>query len=274
MDQLFKIFRYTTEDAKALEGQNIEAHVHDFEELIIGAKGKISHFIDFEDETVYAPFVSFVTMGKPHLLRPQVHEGECDLWVIRFRSEFMSEVIFKMYGYFHNRANVTLPSDQCFDRLMALCQMMYDETQRPAPGLIVIKQLFMTLLTIINHERPTNIQSDSANSASETYTHFLHILEENFRRNVKISFYAEKLFMSERNLNIVCQEVMQQSAGEIIETRKLNEAKNLLMNSNKTIAEIGFEIGYNEKAYFSKVFKRKTGYTPTAFRKEMKQLIS
>ncbi|WP_127137797.1 AraC family transcriptional regulator [Flagellimonas oceanensis] len=274
MEQLFKIFRYTTEEAKALEGQKIEAHVHDFEELIIGAKGKISHFIDFEDETVYAPFVSFVTMGKPHLLRPQVHEGECDLWVIRFRSEFMSEVIFKMYGYFHNRANVTLPGDQCFDRLMALCQMMYDETQRPAPGLIVIKQLFMTLLTIINHERPTNIQSDSANSASETYTHFLHILEENFRRNVKISFYAEKLFMSERNLNIVCQEVMQQSAGEIIETRKLNEAKNLLMNSNKTIAEIGFEIGYNEKAYFSKVFKRKTGYTPTAFRKEMKQLIS
>ncbi|MDF0716291.1 AraC family transcriptional regulator [Muricauda sp. 334s03] len=274
MEQLFKIFRYTTEEAKALEGQKIEPHVHDFEELIIGAKGKISHFIDFEDETVYAPFVSFVTMGKPHLLRPQVHEGECDLWVIRFRSEFMSEVIFKMYSYFHNRANVTLPGDQCFDRLMTLCQMMYDETQRPAPGLIVIKQLFMTLLTIINHERPTNIQSDSANSASETYTHFLHILEENFRRNVKISFYAEKLFMSERNLNIVCQEVMQQSAGEIIETRKLNEAKNLLVNSNKTIAEIGFEIGYNEKAYFSKVFKRKTGYTPTAFRKEMKQLIS
>ncbi|MDF0706086.1 helix-turn-helix domain-containing protein [Flagellimonas okinawensis] len=274
MDQLFKIFRYTTEDARALEGKQIEAHVHEFEELIIGSQGKISHFIDFEDETVYAPFVSFVTRGKPHLLRPQVHNGACDLWVIRFRSEFMSEVIFKMYGYFHNRANVTLPTDKCFDRLMALCQMMYDETQRPNPGLIVIKQLFMTLLTIINHERPTNIQSDAANSASETYTHFLHILEENFRRNVKISFYAEKLFMSERNLNIVCQEVMQQSAGEIIETRKLNEAKNLLINSNKTIAEIGFEIGYNEKAYFSKVFKRKTGYTPTSFRKEMKQLIS
>ncbi|MEC7771224.1 MAG: AraC family transcriptional regulator [Bacteroidota bacterium] len=274
MEQLFNIFRFTTEDAKALEGKSIEPHVHDFEELIIGSKGKISHFIDFEDETVYAPFVSFVTRGKPHLLRPQTHDDECDLWVIRFRSEFMSEVIFKMYGYFHNRANVTLPTDEIFDRLTALCQMMYDETRRPSPGLVVIKQLFMTLLTIINHERPTNIQSDSANSASETYTHFLHILEENFRRNVKISFYAEKLFMSERNLNIVCHEVMQQSAGEIIETRKLTEAKNLLINSNKTIAEIGFELGYNEKAYFSKVFKRKTGHTPTAFRKEMKQLIS
>lgn len=274
MEQLFNIFRFTTADAKALEGKSIEPHVHDFEELIIGSKGKISHFIDFEDETVHAPFISFVTRGKPHLLRPKTHHGECDLWVIRFRSEFMSEVIFKMYGYFHNQANVTLPSNEHFGRLTTLCEMMHDEIQRPNPGLIVIKQLFMTLLTIINHERPTHIEADSANSASETYTQFLRILEDNFRRNVKISFYAEKLFMSERNLNIICQEVMQQSAGEIIETRKLTEAKNLLINSNKTIAQIGFDIGYNEKAYFSKVFKRKTGYTPTAFRNQMKQLIS
>lgn len=274
MEQLFNIFRFTTEDAIALEDKRIEAHVHDFEEMIIGTKGKISHFIDFEDQTVYAPFISFVTQGKPHLLRPQTHNGECDLWVIRFRSEFMSEVIFKMYGYFHNRANVTLPSNECFGRLTTLCEMMHDEIQRPSPGLVVIKQLYMTLLTIINHENPTNIEADAANSASETYTHFLHILEENYRRNVKISFYADKLFMSERNLNIVCQEVMQQSAGEIIETRKLTEAKNLLINSNKNIAEIGFEIGYNEKAYFSKVFKRKTGQTPTAFRREMKALIT
>jgi len=127
---------------------------------------------------------------------------------------------------------------------------------------------------MVYNEQPENLDLETDNAHSQTYSNFLHILEENFRRPVKISFYAEKLFMSERNLNLICQEVMQQSAGEIIETRKLTEAKNLLINSNKTIAEIGFELGYSEKAYFSKVFKRKTGQTPTDFRHEMKQLIS
>jgi AraC family transcriptional regulator, transcriptional activator of pobA len=100
------------------------------------------------------------------------------------------------------------------------------------------------------------------------------VLEENFRRPEGVDFYAEKLFMSARNLNLICRNILQKSVSEIIETRKLTEAKNLLMHTGKTVSEIGFELGYNEKAYFTNVFKKKTGQTPTEFRQEMKKLIS
>jgi AraC-like DNA-binding protein len=89
-----------------------------------------------------------------------------------------------------------------------------------------------------------------------------------------VEFYAGKLFMSSRNLNLLCQNILNKSISEIIETRKLTEAKNLLIYSNKSVSEIGFELGYNEKAYFSNVFKKKTGTTPTAFREEMRKIIS
>ena len=45
--------------------------------------------------------------------------------------------------------------------------------------------------------------------------------------------------------------VLHQSVSEIIETRKLVEAKNLLVTTDKTIAEIGFDLGFNEKTYFT-----------------------
>jgi AraC-like DNA-binding protein len=66
---------------------------------------------------------------------------------------------------------------------------------------------------------------------------------------------------------------MHQSVSEIIETRKLLEAKNLLISTDKTIAEIGFELGFNEKTYFTRVFKKKAGMTPSDFRKEIKNQI-
>lgn len=100
------------------------------------------------------------------------------------------------------------------------------------------------------------------------------ILEENFRRPEGVEFYAEKLFMLPRNLNLICNQVLQKSVSEIIETRKLIEAKNLLTTTDKTIAEIGFDLGYNEKAYFTAVFKKKSGQTPTEFREEMRRLVS
>jgi transcriptional regulator, AraC family len=89
-----------------------------------------------------------------------------------------------------------------------------------------------------------------------------------------VDFYAEKLFMSARNLNLICQQVLSMSVSEMIETRKLTEAKNQLIYSSKTIAEIGFDLGYKEKAYFSAVFKKKTGQTPGEFREEMQERLS
>jgi len=91
---------------------------------------------------------------------------------------------------------------------------------------------------------------------------------------VGVNFYAEKLFMTARNLNLICNQILPKSVSEMIETRKLIEAKNLLATSKKPIAEIGFELGYQENAYFSAVFKKKTGQTPSQFRAEMHAITS
>ncbi|MEZ5059056.1 MAG: helix-turn-helix transcriptional regulator [Saprospiraceae bacterium] len=88
-----------------------------------------------------------------------------------------------------------------------------------------------------------------------------------------MEFYAEKLFMTSRNLNLICQNILEQSVSEIIETRKLIEAKNLLISTEKTVSEIAHELGYNEGSYFSKVFKKKAGQSPGEFREEMKNSL-
>jgi AraC-like DNA-binding protein len=129
---------------------------------------------------------------------------------------------------------------------------------------------------MIESERKKSDPDESSINKTQniTFKNFLKILEENFRRPEGVEYYAEKLFMTVRNLNLICQNILHQSVSEIIETRKLIEAKNLLINSEKTISEIGFELGYNEKAYFTTVFKKKAGQTPTEFREEMRKLIS
>jgi AraC-like DNA-binding protein len=80
--------------------------------------------------------------------------------------------------------------------------------------------------------------------------------------------------MSERNLNIVCQNNFRKSVSEIIENRKLTEAKRMLLYTDKTVSEIGYELGYNEKSYFTRVFHSKMEITPTRFREMSKSLIS
>lgn len=276
MTETFKIFQVGITEAKKIIASKNESHNHDFEELIIGTAGQLEHFIDFESTILDAPFVSFVTRGKVHRVQPLVKDGKCQMWAIRFKSEFIPETTFQLYSLYHDNASIELSLGSCFVRLDTLCKMMHDEMQQDLPDYAIIRQLLGTVFTMIEAERRKLFPEEEAalKSKSITFKNFLSILEENFRRNVGVEYYAEKLFMSARNLNNICHHILQQSVSEIIETRKLIEAKNLLASTDMSVSEIGFDLGYNEKSYFTNVFKKRTGQTPTAFRKEMKQLIS
>jgi AraC family transcriptional regulator, transcriptional activator of pobA len=276
MDKLLNIIKLDLESAFEQITHPKDAHTHEHEELIVGLNGNLEHFIDFKSEMLYAPYISFVTKGKLHKVKPLIIDGKCDLWVIEFRSELIPEITFHLYSYYHDHANIQIEDRRAIQRIEALTKILYDEYLQPIPDFSIQKNLLGTLFTLIDVERKKTAQplKDFQKTQNITFGNLLQIIEENFRRPEGVEFYADKLFMSVRNLNLICHQVLQQSLSDIIETRKLTEAKNLLINSEKTIAEIGFELGYNEKAYFSNVFKKKSGVTPSDFRKEMRKLIS
>lgn len=276
MNQLFKIFKIDNEEAARIIASPDEPHQHDYEELIVGMAGELEHFIDFKTTRIEAPFVSFVTKGKVHRIIPKLKNGQCDMWVLRFQSEFIPETTFQLYSYYHDQATLKLQGGDCFSHLAALCETIDAAMQQESPDLGVVRHLLNGLFVMIESERGKMGPSDNGSEKTQNSTlqNFLEILEENYHRPVGVDFYAEKLFMSARNLNLICKNILQKTVSEIIETRKLIEAKNQLLQTDKNISEIGFDLGYNEKSYFSNVFKKRTGQTPSEFREEMMSLLS
>jgi AraC-like DNA-binding protein len=195
--------------------------------------------------------------------------------VLRFKSDFIAETVFQLYSSFHDNANICMKFNGCFNRLNTLCTLIDNEYNQEEPDGSVIKQLLIALICMIESDKrkTSEMPTDTMNIQNNTFKSFLQVLEQHYRQPKGVEFYAEKLFMTSRNLNMICQRVMHQSVSEIIETRKLLEAKNLLISTDKTIAEIGFELGFNEKTYFTRVFKKKAGMTPSDFRKEIKNQI-
>lgn len=275
MEQLFTIIPFTEEKAKRMSAFLFEPHSHDFEELVICKTGAIEHLIDFQRTLLTAPLVSFISKGKTHTVQllPDEQNRYPEGWIFRFKSTLISESRFQLYSAYHDFANVKLSEGEHFNRICVITQMIEQESTQNPPDYSIIKSLLSTLFVLIEAERKKLALPTPDNNQQITFKSFLRILEDNFKRDVSVDFYAEKLNMSVRNLNLICRNIVQQSVSEIIETRKLTEAKNLIMHSNKTIAEIGFELGYNEKAYFTKVFKKKAGITPSEFRNEMKKIL-
>lgn len=274
MVKLFEIFRVNNVVLEELVKPSNLPHQHNYEEIIVVIKGTLEHFIDFDSTILSAPFVSFITKGKTHRINPIDNGEKADGFVIRFQSEFVSETIFRLYLFFHDQANIVFSTNREFKRFVSVCQILEEEIQQDSPDYSIIQSLLNSLLVILYSEKRKLYDSYSANYQDSPFIKFLQLLEENYHRSVGVSFYAEQLQMTNRNLNHICQRILQKSITEIIQTRKLIQAKNLLTTTDKTINEIGFAIGYNEKSYFSNVFKKKTGKTPSAFRSEIKSLFS
>lgn len=273
MDKLFHIFEITPELVADFRANQDDMHFHDFEELIIVTEGSLEHYIDFQVEVVAAPFASYVSMGKMHRVIP--HEGLRG-WVIKYRNEFIPESRLNFYSNFINATNVPIAPDGCTSRFVSLCRIIDAEYRYETPDMSTLRHLTAGLIAMIEAERKRNIAVDSTVKHSQivTFNNFLKILEQNFRRDEGVSFYAGKMNMSERNLNIICKNNFGKSVSEIIETRKLIEAKNLLLHTDKSVSEIGYELGYNEKSYFTRVFRNKLSVTPTEFREITRALIS
>ncbi len=87
----------------------------------------------------------------------------------------------------------------------------------------------------------------------------------------QIAQYAEALRISRTHLHRVCNAATGLSALAYVEDQSVQEACSQLAYTKKGIALIGYDLGYEDPAYFSRVFRRKVGLSPKEYRERLNQ---
>lgn len=82
-----------------------------------------------------------------------------------------------------------------------------------------------------------------------------------------VAMFASELHLSPRYLSDLLKQETGKTAMDLIQLFLVSEAKNLLNGSNYTVAEIAYLLGFENPPYFSRVFRKKTGISPTQFKK-------
>lgn len=95
---------------------------------------------------------------------------------------------------------------------------------------------------------------------------YRELLEANFHREKTVAFYASGLGVTAARLNAACQARLGRSASEVLHDRILTEAKRYLLYTERTVAETGHAIGFEDPAYFNRFFARRVGMPPGVYR--------
>jgi len=276
-ERFFKLYRLknTPADEEGLSYARFKTNVphrHHFYEILIFDQASGMHEIDFISYPVKSRNIHFISPGQVHYLSVT---NDSHGYILAFSDEFYTQYEYNKSGIVHYpffqsvRKNILQLSEEQFQKASAIIPfILHEYKQQPNPEILhtYLKALMLELQRIYEfHYKDTGatIQED------RILRHFLQILEKEFKSKKPVGEYADMLTIHTGILNSAVKKITGKTTGELILERIILEAKRLLHHSSLSQKEIAYELNFEDPSYFSRIFKRKTNFSPSEFREQV-----
>jgi len=248
-------------------------HRHDFYVLVLFTKGTGLHKIDFDEFDINKGSLFLMQPGQIHLwelssdIDGYIVFFSKEIYNLHFRDKKIEEYLF--FQSSKNKPELVLNTAE-MKQIQPFFELMVNENQEDQ---LQKKDKMLNLLDCILVEilRIYNIES---NHLTSTYNHklkeFEMFLEQFYKTEKSPSFYADKMAITLKHLNRISKNTLNITITELITRRVILESKRIMVDKNWTIAQIADELGYSNYSYFSKLFKKNVGITPTKFVNQLK----
>jgi AraC family transcriptional regulator, transcriptional activator of pobA len=249
------------------------AHKHSFYHLVLFTEGGGTHAIDFRTFDVKPYQVYFMIPGQVHSWS---FEGKVDGYVINFSVPFFQSFLLKpdyleQFPFFSgtlNDAVVNIPTELHTQIKSLFEHIIHESEHNQHLGLDMVKALMLQLFITIGRLHTGRQPGDISSYNYTLLKSFQKLIEQNYTSLKLPKEYAELLYITPNHLNALCNNVLGIPAGELIRNRIALEAKRMLVNQSLTIAEIAGRLNFADNSYFTKFFKKQTGYTPEEFKRD------
>ncbi|MCL3782619.1 AraC family transcriptional regulator [Prolixibacteraceae bacterium JC049] len=92
-------------------------------------------------------------------------------------------------------------------------------------------------------------------------------IQDHIAETISIDFLANMACLSKDHFIRIFKKILNIPPGEFIITKRIEKAKLLLITTDKPIKRIIEEVGFKSEAYFSRIFKKHTSYSPSDYRR-------
>ncbi len=241
--------------------------------ILIFTDGAGEIAIDEHLLSINRPIAIFVTPGQhTHISNDSRLEG----YAISFNKEFYcieyhdSEVSCQGLLFVNNFSSVHFLLDQ---QQLAIYTNTTKEMIAELENLDslqdeMVKNLLKNLLIRSNRLFRAQMSIDGVDDANIDFARkFSDLVEKHFKEIKQVESYAEMMGIASASLTKKMQKYGIESPSRIIKNRAVTEAKRLLMYTDKSVKEISAIIGYDDPFYFSRLFSKETGVSPSDYKK-------
>jgi AraC family transcriptional activator of pobA len=249
------------------------AHRDDHYIFILQKHGKSSIILDFKSITVEGSAIFFILPGQVH------HVPESQQTAGWFMA-IDSSLVGKGYNQVFEEQSLYQPSLEIgaekFDQLIKCVELlsdMFDVSNQPSMPPPLIHSLASVYIGLIAELYKCSAPAkNKQNLRPEMITReFRALLSRQFKTLKNPSQYADALSLSLSYLNEAVKAVTGSPVSYWIHQEVILEAKRMLYYSDLSVKQIAFSLGYDDHAYFSRLFTKVSGISAIKFRKDYRE---
>ncbi len=189
-----------------------------------------------------------------------------DPWVLSW-VHFYGTNAPHLYKHYEEHEGLFLfhPSD--FSTFHTLLTNLYAEQAEKSTFYEQKCHKYLTDIITACYFESATMRNQKNTSISEKILSIRKYMDEHFSENIDLDFLASHFFISKFHLSREFKKVTGLTVGNYLNSRRINEAKQLLRFTKEPIGSIAVSCGIPDVNYFTKVFTKYESMTPSAYRK-------
>ena len=148
-----------------------------------------------------------------------------------------------------------------------MLDLLYREIYTDKPYKELYESIFKTVALKIIKLSNANKSLERKQEIALAFKQLVHL---HFNNHKTVDFYADKLAVSINYLNRCVSSVFNKSSKELILEVAIIHSQLLLLETNKSVASIAYELDFADPSYFTRLFKKIVGISPSEYRKGVK----
>ena len=236
--------------------------------IMICTKGELRLKINLEEYNVTAP--TLITLMPGQITEYLESSGDLQLYAIALSKRFIDMINIpgwqQQYMEMYNNPLHQL-DEQALRAIHIFYTILYhaaSNTENPFR-----LQVIENLIRVFYYGGVSNLRQHPEStplSKNSIVRRFMELVQEHYREERLIGFYADKLCITPKYLSKLVKENTGRSAGDWIENHVILEARAMLQSSDMTIQQIAASLNFPNQSFFGKYFKRATGLSPKQYR--------
>ena len=257
-------------------GAEANPHRHNYYSIIWFYSGEGRHIIDFREYLIENYHVFFVSPNQVHQV---IIDSPITGYVILFTAEFLeknsirNDFISNLKLFRNIDETPPLPIEGTMaEKLRIFADSMMSAFTGQADMFLEIIGAYLKLFLIECNGQCSITPGSNLQSIEVSKTlvkNFKELVERQYSKSHQVKDYAETLNVTPNYLNEVIKSSMNIPAKEFIQSRLILEAKRMAVFTEKSVKEIGFDLGFEDPSHFSKFFKINTGQSLHSFKENL-----